>query len=307
MFVRASTLVLSLASATASVISVSIPSNSQNPLCRPSYDNVWNVTAPPFPIGAFPGIGIIINPTWTSRDDNQDFALHQNDDIQPSPLYMAPNVPDPRTATVTYTFDHAEVITGVEIVQHENGITQVEGFLGNSTNTLVSLGAVFGPSGDIVDGTWVVPSDGMPQVFHFDNACASGTVLQITIRKTSHPTAFATHRIFPLDARGAPIPFTTNKSPVPGTEELELETSLPEATAITAAPNLGPRLVPPASAGNGNFQFSVVGVAGSQCKIQTSTNLQHWITLLTNTVPFTFTTNKSTGDKQRFFRAVSLP
>ena len=197
---------LSLAGATPSIISTSIPVNSQDPLCRPSYDNVWTVTVPPFPFNTASGIGIIVAPTWTSVNDNSDFALHQNDDIQPSPLFVAPNIPNPATVTVTYVFDQAIVISGVEIVQHLNGITKVEGFLGNSTNTLVSLGSVFGPSYDITDGTFVVPYDGTPQVFNFGNTNVSGTVFQVVIRKTSYPTAFATHRIYPLDASALPTP-----------------------------------------------------------------------------------------------------
>ena len=151
------------------------------------------------------GIGIIVQPTWTSTNDNHDFALHQNDDIQPSPLFVSPNVPNPDTVTVTYLFDQAAVISGVEIVQHLNGITKVEGLLGNSTNTLVSLGSVFGPSGDITDGTFVVPYDGTPQMFNFGNTNISGTVFQVIIRKTSYPNAFAIHRMFPLDASAGPI------------------------------------------------------------------------------------------------------
>ena len=248
-----------------------------------------------------------MNPTWTSADDNQDFALHQNNDIQPSPLYAAPNVPDPATAVVTYTFDQAEVISGVEIVQHVNGITEVEGFLGDSTNTLVSLGAVFGPSGDITDGTPVVPSDGTLQVFNFGNTDVSGTVLQVIIRKTSYPTAFATHRIYPLDASGTPIPPTSITCPVVGSNGLGPETSITATSIVATVSNFAPRLNTPALAANSNFQFAVAGVAGSQCIIQTSTNLANWVALLTNTVPFTFTTNKSTADKQRFYRAVYLP
>jgi len=196
----ACTLLVTLVAASAAIIGVSIPVGSQNPLCRPSYDNIWSITNLPFPPASQAGIGIIVSPTSFSYDDNQDFALHQNDAIQPSPLYIASNVPDPATVTVTYTFDRPETISGVEIIQHANGITKVEGFLGNSTNSLVSLGSVFGPSGDITsgtNGTFVAP-DGTSQVFNFGNTNLSGTVFQLVIRKTSYPTAFATHRIYPL-------------------------------------------------------------------------------------------------------------
>jgi hypothetical protein len=303
----ASILVLSLVGAAASVISISIPGNSQNPLCRPSYDNNWSVTVSQFSVNTNAGIGIIMNPEWISSDNNQDFALHPNNEIQPSPLYAAPNVPDPKTAAITYTFDRPEIISGVEIVQHVNGITEVEGFLGNSTNALVSIGAVFGPSGNITDGAWVVPSDGTAQVFNFDNTRVSGTVLRVIIRKTSHPSAFATHRIYPLDEKGVPISLARTTSPLLGTSGFGWSTNTPEALIADSESQSPFRLIFPAFVFNSNFQFSVVGVAGSQCKIQTSTNLNDWVTVLTNTVPFTFTTNKSNADKQCFYRAVYLP
>lgn len=305
--VSAGPFVLSLAGATASVISVSIPAGSQDPLCRPSYDNVWTVNIPPFPFDPNRGIGVIINPTWTSLDDNQDFALHQNNAIQPSPRYAALNVPDPSAAIVTYTFDRAEVVSGVEIVQHVNGITEVEGFLGDSTNALVSLGSVFGPSGDITDGTYVVPSDGTVQVFDFGNSSISGTVLQVIIRKTSYPTAFATHRIYPLDASGAPIPLLNAMGWVVGSNGLDHGTRIAFNSTAATPTNLAPRLNAPRLDANGNFQFAVAGAEGARCVIQTSTNLPDWITLLTNTVPFTFTTGKAAGGKLHLYRVIYAP
>jgi hypothetical protein len=302
-----STFVLSLAGATASVIGVSIPVDSQDPLCRPSYDNIWTVTVPPFPFNTNGGIGILMNPTWVPIDDNQDFALHQNNDLQPSPLYVAPNVPDPTAAIITYTFDQAEVISGVEIVQHLNGITEVEGFLGDSTNTLISLGSVFGPSGDITNGTPVVPSDGTLQLFNFGNTNVSGTVLRIIIRKTSYPTAFATHRIYPLNASGIPVLLTGINCPADESHGLSLGTNVSATSILATASNFTPHLNTPTFIANSNFQFAVAGVAGSRCIIQTSTNLADWDTLMTNTIPFTFITTKSTADKLRVYRAVYLP
>src|ERR1700704_1727812 len=92
----------------AAIIEVSIPVGSQNPLCRPSYDNIWTVAVPPLPFSTA-GIGIIVNPVFKTYNDNRDFALHQNDTIQPSPPYVAPHVPDPAWAVVTYKFDRPQI------------------------------------------------------------------------------------------------------------------------------------------------------------------------------------------------------
>jgi len=187
----------------AAVIEVSIPVGSQNPLCRPSYDNVWTVSVPPFPFSAA-GIGIIVKPVFESYNDNNDFALHQNDTIQPSPLYSAPNVPDPAWAVVTYKFDRPQIVSGVEVIQHQNGVTMLEGLVGNSTNSMASIGSVFGPSGDVTSGP-VVPNEGDSQVFNFGNTSVAGTIFQFIVRKTIATNGFAIHRAFPLDANGARI------------------------------------------------------------------------------------------------------
>src|SRR5205807_4874913 len=98
------------------IIEVSVPVGSQNPFCRPSYDRIWTAAAPPFPF-ATAGIGIILTPIYKSHNDSRDFALHQNDTIQPSPLYAAPHVPDPAWAIVTYKFDRPQIVSGVEVIQ----------------------------------------------------------------------------------------------------------------------------------------------------------------------------------------------
>lgn len=109
--------------------------------------------------------------------------------------YVATNVPNPVFATVTYRFDQPARVSGVEIVQHVNGITQVEGFLGNSLPATTSLGAVFGPSGDVTTG--FVAGEAQSQIFPFINTTAVGTYFQLVVRKTVHPVAFANYRIFP--------------------------------------------------------------------------------------------------------------
>lgn len=191
-----------------SIVDISIPVGSQNYACRPSYDNVWEVSAPPCPFNVNSGIGIIVNPTVQGGNDNHDFALHQNDGIQPSPLYIAPYTPDPNTAIVTYRFDQPTIVTAIDVVQHVNGITQVEGFLGNSLDAMVSLGSVFGPSGDVTDN-FVVPYDGTVQRFSFNNIRTSGTIFQLVVRKTCSSLAFATYRIYPADQNGNRIPTAT--------------------------------------------------------------------------------------------------
>jgi hypothetical protein len=60
------------------------------------------------------------------------------------------------------------------------------------------------------------------------------------------------------------------------------------------------------SAGNG-FQFQVTGVPDLNYAVQSSTNLVDWISLTTNTSPFTFTETNPGDWPQHFFRAVYFP
>lgn len=183
--------------AVADITGISIPRNSQLQ-SRPFFDDVWSVSASSGALDTSSGIGIIVNTVWIQVNDANDFALHQNQE-NGSPAYMSDHVPDSAASTVTFTFDRPTIVRGVEIVQHVNGVTRVAGVLDST-----SLGPVFGPSGDITTG-FVVPSDGVSQVFDFANTGIAGTVFRLTISKTSHFHSFALHRAFPLDADGRRI------------------------------------------------------------------------------------------------------
>lgn len=184
--------------ADAAITEISIPTNSQI-ASRPLIDNTWKVTSQGGTLSTTLGIGIIANPTWISANDHTDFSLHQNQDLGSQP-YPAPHVPPAAASTVTYTFDRPTVVAGVEVVQHVHGVTQVSGTVGAT-----SLGTVFGPSGDVTNG-FVVPADGVSQVFHFANSSIAGTTFNLRITKSSHPYAFAVHRVFLLDSAGVRIP-----------------------------------------------------------------------------------------------------
>lgn len=184
--------------AVAAITEISIPTGSQI-VSRPLIDNVWQVASQGGTLSTTQGIGIVVKPTWISADDNTDFSLHQNDDMGSQP-YVAAHVPPAAASTVTYKFDRPTVVGGVEIVQHVNGITQVSG-LADAT----SIGTVYGPSGDVTSG-YVVPADGVSQVFNFANSSVAGTTFKLTVTKSSHPNAFAVHRIFLLDVAGVRIP-----------------------------------------------------------------------------------------------------
>jgi hypothetical protein len=54
------------------------------------------------------------------------------------------------------------------------------------------------------------------------------------------------------------------------------------------------------------FSFSVDNVVGTQYVVQASTDLVNWVSLETNTAPFTFTDPDTAKYSQRFYRSVAL-
>jgi len=188
-------LALSCLPAQAAVITgISIPVGSMDQTCHPLDDGVWSVTAPPYPLNIDTGIGRIINPT-----SGWKFSLHDH-------VYSSPHVPNPARAVVTYEFNQPAVVDQVEIIQHANGITSIEGFVGDAPGSLVSIGSIFGPDGDVTG--WHYFGEHQSYVFDFNNALP-GRYFQIVIRKTAVPDGYASYQVYPRDANGAafePIP-----------------------------------------------------------------------------------------------------
>ena len=68
----------------------------------------------------------------------------------------------------------------------------------------------------------------------------------------------------------------------------------------------GATLTANSSIANGQFSFSVTGASGSQYVVQASTDMANWVTLETNTSPFTVVDTNAGAFPKRFYRAVSL-
>jgi hypothetical protein len=139
--------------------------NSNEAQSHPKNDGVWSVSTPPFPLDINTGIGFLINPAHSTGPSPvaSDFSRHDH-------LYSSPNIPIPTRAVVTYEFDMPTTVDQLEIIQHQNGITQIEGLVGNTLGSLSSIGTIFGPSGNVV-GAGALPEHGS-QVFDFNNPTA---------------------------------------------------------------------------------------------------------------------------------------
>ena len=74
--------------------------------------------------------------------------------------------------------------------------------------------------------------------------------------------------------------------------------------AVTASPAAA--LASAAAPAKGQFALTVAGTAGNKYAVQASTDMVNWISLLTNTAPFTFVDSNASKFNQRFYRAVYL-
>jgi hypothetical protein len=192
------------------IVGVSIPIDSQNDICRPVVDNVWSVGAPPYPLNVTLGIGNLINPDESFLPMvAEHFSMHEHNFAGQTPIMFADHIPDPTRAVVTYTFDSPTIVDQLEISQHTNGISRVEGFVGDSVDSLTSIGSIFGPAGDVTGPFYFIETQSY--VFDFNNGLAAGKIFQFVIQKTSHATGYAAYRAFPRNADGvryaaAPVP-----------------------------------------------------------------------------------------------------
>jgi hypothetical protein len=100
--------------------------------------------------------------------------------------------------------------------------------------------------------------------------------------------------------------FTNVILPVVDPDGVGLLTSGTATSVVAMAVNFTPRFSAPLLT-NGFFQYTLTGVAGSSYVLQTCTNLGggNWISLATNTSPFTF--QELIAAPQRFYRAIYLP
>lgn len=186
-----------------SIVGISTPIGSDDAQSRPRDDNVWSVSAPPFPFEVNSGIGFIINPNYSAAGSTlnpADFSRHEH-------IYSASNVPDATRTVVTYEFDSSTAVDQLEIIQHRNGITQIEGFVGDSLGLLVSIALIFGPNGDATGSN--ILTEYSSHVFDFNNTTAR-TFFQVVFQKTNEVNSWATYRAFPRledDTRSRPLRF----------------------------------------------------------------------------------------------------
>jgi hypothetical protein len=143
------------------------------------------------------GIGYIVEPEPFNRKwSPADFVMHDH-------MYIATGVPDPRRANITYRFTKPAKIAEVLIVQHTNGIAQIEGFIGNDERKMRSIGqanSTLGTDLPLKENTF---AEGYRDLFKFKRI-GRGKIFRIVIRKTPLPNGYAVYRAYPRDENHGP-------------------------------------------------------------------------------------------------------
>ncbi len=87
-------------------------------------------------------------------------------------------------AVITYEYKQSVTIAEVRVIQHANGIGMIEGFAGNSLDSLKSVGAVYSNRGRLQGGSqW---GEREVSVFRFDpKLVRSGTFFKLIVRETT--------------------------------------------------------------------------------------------------------------------------
>lgn len=171
----------------AAIIGISKPVGSDDAACRSLTDGIWSVSTPPYPLTTNSGIGYIINSS-NALQPLIDFTIHDH-------VYVSEFIPDPARAVVTFYFDEPTVVKSLRVIQHINGITKIEGYVGDSLDAMTSIYSVFSNRGDITGASRF--TEGEASVFTFTNS-RPARYFQFIVRKTSLDGGYAIYRAFPI-------------------------------------------------------------------------------------------------------------
>jgi hypothetical protein len=191
------------------IVEVTVPPDSSDGPSWSSNQNIWTETFPIEDVDRI-GIGYILEPEPFHRSWSEaDFVMHDH-------MYLSPGVPDPKRANITYRFSKPAKIGEILIIQHANGIGQIEGFIGNDEKSMKSIGhasSTLGANLPPKDGTFV---DGYRDLFKFERS-GEGKLFRIVITKTPLPNGYAFFRAYPRNDDHRPYEvWRAGEMPKPG-------------------------------------------------------------------------------------------
>lgn len=139
--------------------------------------SITSIEVGPSDAGNDPSMANVLNPASTT------FSMHDH-------VYLSPNVPDPARAFARYHFDGPVIVTGMELGMHANGIFRIEGFIGDTVGSLVSIGIATGSLGN---GPY---SEHSINQFSFSGS-GSGSIFEFVVRETSLENGWANYHAIP--------------------------------------------------------------------------------------------------------------
>lgn len=189
---------------------IQIPANSCDADCMPLRHNNWQID---FPITdpARIGIGYLVEPAPFVFAP-VPFSMHDHH-------YSSNNTPDAARANVTYRFTTPAIVRDLVVVQHTNGITEIEGAVSDTgaPGSWQSIGIA--KSRLVTDpATGATPVganmfiEGSTDMFVFPNPAAAKAYLRITIHKTPLANGWATYRIYPRNDQHDPYTVASQNS-----------------------------------------------------------------------------------------------
>jgi hypothetical protein len=176
--------------------SIEILQGSCDTPCYPRDQATWQED---FPVTdpARIGIGYLVEPerfVWTPIP----YSLHDHE-------YSQPHIPNAARAAVIYEFTASTAIRDVVIIQHTNGVVEVEGFAGDNPDPngpWRSMGIAQSRLVGSATGAGIFPEFAR-DVFEFRPAAPiSGKCFRLVIRKTSLPNGWAMYRAYPRNKDG---------------------------------------------------------------------------------------------------------
>ncbi|WP_338695202.1 hypothetical protein V5279_03725 [Bradyrhizobium sp. 26S5] len=195
---------------TVRIQTIQIPANSCDADCMPLRHNKWQMD---FPITdpARIGVGYLVEPA-SFVFAPEPFALHDHH-------YSSNNTPDASRANVTYQFTAATSVRDLLVIQHTNGITEIEGAVSDTgaPGSWQSIGIA--KSRLVTDpATGTTPTganmfvEGSMDLFVFPNPPAAKLHLRITVHKTSLANGWASYRIYPRNDQHDPYTVASQNS-----------------------------------------------------------------------------------------------
>jgi hypothetical protein len=186
------------------IIGLAVPSLSQNGRCivkTSGVKSVWSTTYESF--STKQGLGLLLNadprdrlmplqPNPRSVDTVQPIRNDGNEDdwVLHDTSLIAPLTPDPFLARIDFVFSHQVIFTSIVLIQTKYAITSLEVFVGNSDESMLSLGTVMSSA----SSPYI---DGQMHNFSFANNSVFSSRVRVIFRSISSYRGWAIYRAFP--------------------------------------------------------------------------------------------------------------